>query len=110
MRPKKMSRAARSLFPPGMLWLASGIFLIAGIGPNIGLAVAATAVLLVGSMLLWRPAETPILLFIFCYQWLQASLSVFHANWNGVLVDDLSVYGADMQRAVQLSLIGLVML
>jgi hypothetical protein len=33
------------------------------------------------------------LLFIFCYQWLQASAKIFLANWRGVDVDNISVAG-----------------
>ena len=32
----------------------------------------------------WRPGEPPILLFIRGYQWLQATILVFNADWQGL--------------------------
>lgn len=98
------------MLPPAMLPAAVAVFLMAGIGINTHLALPAMIVLLAGGVLLWRPGETPILLFIFCYQWLQATISIFHANWLGLPVNAMSQYGADMEQAIILSLIGLVVL
>ena len=77
---------------PAILLVAGGLFLIAGFGVNSLLAFFAIVVLVVGCILLWRPGEAPILLFVFGYQWLQASISVFHANWLGVRVPQLTVW------------------
>ena len=98
------------LLPPAILPLAGGIFLIAGFGQNWLLALFAIIVLVIGSLLLWRPGEAPILLFVFGYQWLQASISVFHANWLGVRVPQLTAWGGDPERAIVLSLLGLLAL
>ena len=95
---------------PAILLVAGGLFLIAGFGENSLLAFFAIVVLVVGCLLLWRPGEAPILLFVFGYQWLQASISVFHANWLGVRVPRLTVWGGDPERAIVLSLLGLLVL
>ena len=104
------SIASRAALPPATLGVAAAIFVIGGFGPNALLAVLAIAVLLSGVFLLWRPGESPILLFVFCYQWLQASIRVFHANWRGVDVTELAHYGGDVQLATVLSLLGLLAL
>jgi hypothetical protein len=105
-----LERAPRTMLPPGLLWVALALFAVAGMGTNVLLAAAAMGVLLVGGALLWRPGETPILLFIFCFQWLQATISIYQANWAGLPVDALSRFGADMEQAIVLSLIGLLAL
>ena len=102
------SRFGPLLPPPLIKPLAVVLFLIGIFGANPFLAVAAVLVLVAGGALLWRPGESPILLFIFLYQWLQASLAIFHANWNGVSVSVLSEYGGDDRQAIILTLIGLL--
>jgi hypothetical protein len=83
------------------------------------LALIATIVLQWGLWLLWRPGESPILLFIFAYQWLQASTTIFLANWRGIDINltavgagwgPYKVYGVDIWLATLLSLLGLVAL
>lgn len=95
---------------PGALPLAAALLLIGTLGPNLWLASVAIAVLLFGGSLLWRPGETPILLLIFAVQWLQASISIFHASWLGVSVNDLQWFGGDVSMAILLSLIALACL
>ena len=102
--------AGRAALPPATVGIAAAIFVIGGFGPNSLLAVLAIAVLLMGAFLLWRPRESPILLFVFGYQWLQASIGVFHANWLGIDVMDLGKYGGDFHLATVLSLLGLMAL
>jgi hypothetical protein len=74
----------------------------------VALAATALIVLLVGLALLWRPGESPVLLFLFAFPWLQASISIFHANWVGVPVAELSTKPGDAQTAILLSLAGLL--
>lgn len=92
-----------------MLVAAGALFVFGGIGVNVGLALFAVLVLVAGAALLWRPNETPILLFILCFQWLQASISIFHANWKGVAVSHLLMAG-ESEMAIVLCLIGLLAL
>lgn len=102
------AKTAGDLFPPAVLPSAAALFLLGGIGANSLLALVAIFVLVIGSALLWRPGEPPILLFIFGYQWLQASIAIFHANWFGKTVSELSVYGGNLSLATALSLLGLL--
>ena len=95
---------------PGLIPGAVALLLIFGAGPNFLHALFAITVLVFGTYVLWRPGETPILLFIFAFQWLQAAVSLFHANWLGVDVTLFSPFGGDNERAIALSLIGLLAL
>lgn len=94
------------------LALAAGVtlFFIGGTGANSLLALFALIVLSIAALLLWRPRESPILLFVFAMQWLQASISIFYANWIGVDVSQVNPHGGDQERAIALSLTGLLML
>jgi hypothetical protein len=68
-------------------------------------ALLALAVLVLGCSLLWRPGESPILLFVFSFQWLQASIELFYANWLGMKPSDLASFGGNSELAIILSLI-----
>ena len=108
--PLANSMAGKSPLPPSTLWIAAALFLLFGIGPNTLLSLAAIGVLVLGAWLLWRPGESPILLAVFGFQWLQASIKVFQANWLNVEIEQLAPYGGDIQGAVQLCLAGLIVL
>lgn len=96
--------------PLATLLLAIAILLIGGMGPNLLLALLSVVVLVVGTTLLWRPGESPILLFIFALPWVQASIAVYHANWLGISIADYSPFFGDTETAVALSLASLVAL
>lgn len=104
------SITSKTTLPPAALAVAVALLVFAALGPNSVLAVLAVAVLFLGSWVLWRPGESPILLFVFGYQWLQASIKVFHANWQGADVATLAPYGGDVRLAIVLSLLGLAFL
>jgi hypothetical protein len=112
--PPTVSRLRESarglLLPPATLPIVVAIFLVGGIGPNLLLALLSVAVLVVGCMLLWRPGESPILLFIFVFPWLQASTGIFHANWLGIDIGDYPVFSGEMHAAVAMSLAALLAL
>jgi hypothetical protein len=74
------------------------------------LTFACLVVLIVGAHLLWRPGEPPILFAAFFMQWLQISLSVFHASVYGVSLQDLLLSRDGIDTATWLSLAGLVVL
>jgi hypothetical protein len=93
-----------------MLPVSFVFFLIGGIGPNILIALLSMAVLFVGSILLWRPGESPILLFAFALPWAQASIAIWHANWLGIGIVDYTPFVGDTQAAVIMSLAGLLAL
>ncbi|MBC7624919.1 MAG: hypothetical protein H7232_16215 [Aeromicrobium sp.] len=92
------------------LFIVLGVALLAGAGANSLLGLFALTTLGVGLWLLWRPGLSPIFIFIFGYQWLQASTKVFQASLHGLNVEDLSAFGGDVSTATALSLVGLVML
>jgi hypothetical protein len=100
----------KGLLPPTTVSIAAAIFVFGGFGPNSLLAVLAIGILLSGAFLLWRPGESPILLFMFCFQWLQASIEIFQANWMGVDVNELGTYSGDDHLAILLTLLGLAAL
>lgn len=101
------SMAMRPSLPPAAVSFAVALLVIVGFGPNTMLAVLTIAVLLWGSWLLWRPGESPILLFVFAFQWVQASTKLFHANWLGVDVPEIAAYGGQTELAIMLTLLGL---
>ena len=96
--------------PPVVLPIAIGLVLLAPIFPNSVLSISAAVLLLIGSALLWRPGESPVLLFVFGFQWLQISAAIFYASWNGLSVNEFSRSHGDTQTAATLSLIGLLLL
>lgn len=102
--------ARGALLPPATLPIAFALFLFGAAGPNFLLALLSVAVLIAGCLLLWRPGESPILLFTFAYPWLQGSVAIFHANWLGLNVTEYAPYTGDMSSAVLMSLAGLLTL
>jgi hypothetical protein len=101
-------------FPRPVLALAVALSLLGGFGPNGLLALASVLVLLIGTKLLSRPGEAPILLFIFAYQWLQASIAIFYASWLGTTISEVTRYtrivGGNADLATILSLSGILAL
>ncbi len=97
-----------TLLPPFVLPLAVLVFLFFGFGPNWLVATASLLCLLVICALLWRPGETPILLFVFIYQWLEASINIFYANWQEQPLEVFAMQGIDVLESTVLSLIGLL--
>lgn len=101
---------ARAGMPKVILPIAAVIFAFCGIGPNLLLASLALAVLLLGTALLWRPGEPPILLLIFAVQWIQISIATFQANILGIDVNRTVGFNSDVEQAVFLSQLGLLSL
>ena len=98
------------LLPPLLLPASVAIYLFLGIGPNSFLALGAIMVLLLGSALLWRSGEPPILSYVFGFQWLQASIAIFHSNVRGGVLGDFNQLTHSSWLATVLSLTGLVFL
>lgn len=73
------------------------------------LTAACFLVLPIFFKLLWKPGETPILLFAVGFQWIQVSAKVFHADLAGVPVHVLAETET-VTQAIILCLIGLVVL
>ena len=56
---------------------------------NPGLTVASILLAYVFVKLLWRPGEPPVLLYAMGYQWLQASILIFVADFQNVTLEEL---------------------
>ncbi len=93
--------------PSAALLFAALLILLGAFGSNFFILFFAAAVLLLGFALLWRPGESPILLWIFSYQWIQASAKSVDASLKGIDLNDLSAYGGDIELASYLSLAAL---
>lgn len=83
---------------------------IGTIGPNFMLALIAATTLAGGFLLLWRPNESPILLVIFLFQWLQASVAILRASFLNVEVSDLYDFQAPFNEAIILTHVALICL
>ncbi len=99
----------QKILPPFVLPVVVVCYVLFGFGENAVVALFSIVSLLLGCALLWRPGETPILLFVFGNQWVQASIASFYGNWRGVNIDRLTLLG-DATSATVLSLIGLLFL
>ena len=96
------------MLSPGFIFLLLPLGLVSLMGENSLLALLAVTVLGFGLALLWRPGVSPILMFVFSYQWLQVSLKIFQANFKGVPVDTLSQFGGPISGTIVLGLLGLL--
>jgi hypothetical protein len=102
-------RKWESPLPGPVFYLFAGIALLGLLTINPLLTLAAILSIPVYILLLWRPGEPPVLLFIVAYQWLQVTAKVFHANVQGVHITEMS-QAASVEEATWLSLIGLLVL
>ena len=57
--------------------------------PNPGLTLGAIAIAVFLFKLLWRPGEPPILLYCLGFQWLQATILTFYADFQGLHLLDV---------------------
>lgn len=92
----------------GLLAAICAILLVAG-NPNAPLLAVALLCLPVLLVLSYRPRETPALMFLLGYQWLQVSMKAVHAAVLGMDVRDMLPW-APVDRAIYLGLIGLIAL
>ena len=98
---------------PASLWALFGMLAALGLLTTNPLLTTTSILLLpVFMSLLWRPGETPVLLFAVSFQWLQVTAKVFHADVLRLDVTELSSYaiGSELpsvERAVWLGLFGL---
>ena len=87
--------------------------LVGIVTPNPLLTVASLAVFPFLIALPWRPGEPPVLPFVLCFHWLQATAKVFHANLTGADAGDLIIYPqfgqfTDVETATWLTLAGVL--
>ena len=109
-RPKP--GAVYGLSPP-VIGTLLAFSLVGVLTPNPLLTVASLAVLPLIIALPWRPGEPPVLPFVLCFHWLQATAKVFHADLIGADVGDLVIYTqfgqfTDVETATWLSLAGIL--
>lgn len=101
----------RQRLPPGTWWLVGAIAILFSWGPNFELLVLSVTVLVIGSALCWRPGEPAVILFLFGYQWLQASIGIFVANVADEPIQEMAALSnPDMPGATALTLVGLLFL
>jgi len=107
----RTSRNSWFAMPPFVAPLAVLLLIASSFGDNFLIAISAIAVFVVGAGLLWRRGEPPILLFIFFYQWLQASIAIFYANATGIELDAFpSQYYHRWALATALSLLAVLVM
>jgi hypothetical protein len=88
--------------------LGVALFLMLGLGPNFDLSLLACVVLVAGLIFLWRPGEAPILVFVFLYQWGQASAALFYANMQDLRIDRLFPNSGEHELGAVMALLGLL--
>ncbi len=89
--------------------LALGAVLLAVASANPLLTLGSLSVMAVLTMLLWRPGEPPALLYAMGYHWMQASILILYGNSEGQRLASMG-YGALVEQATWLTLIGLVVI
>ncbi len=103
------SKRRRPIFgqlPPLMLPACLFLFLAFGLGQHTIIIACAILVLIIGSALLWRPLEPPILWFVFVYQWIEIFLLTFYANFKDIPLVSADEY-SDPTYATWLAMLGL---
>lgn len=93
-----------------LAWIVPLCLLTLSFGPNWALALYSSFILALGTLLLWREAEPPILFVVFLFQWIQASAGVFYANILALPVGDIAKYGGQQDMAIFLLLSGVLIL
>jgi hypothetical protein len=83
---------AYATFPFGVYVVVAFAVVWASLTANPLLTIASVVSLLGFVKLLWRPGETPVLVFAAAFQWVQATSRVFHANYHGVPLESLSPF------------------
>src|SRR5438552_3750324 len=83
--------------------------LFAMLSSNPLLTAGSIIALLLIARLLWRPGEPPVLLFAAGYQWIQVTMLVFIADYDGASVMTKS-FSPQIDKAIWLGLVGLVVL
>lgn len=92
--------------PPGALPAAFILFILNSAGPNWDLALLSAVTLVAGCALLWRPGEPPVLLLVFIWGWVGASVEIFNSTWSGRNLSAWTTSASNMHLATVLSLVG----
>lgn len=83
------------------------LFVLSLASANPLLTIGSLVLLALLVRLLWRPGEPPALLFAMGYHWMQASILVLYADFDGQPLDVLG-YGARVETATWLTLAGVL--
>ena len=105
LRSSRISNASPLAVLLGLLLLP-----VALVGPNVKEVAYAAVILAVGLTILWRPAEPPIPLLVFVYQWIQAAMGPIYGNLSGLELNDLSRNLGEHNLAAWLELTGVLCL
>jgi hypothetical protein len=97
---------AYATLPLGVYVVAGFAILLGALSPNPLLTVVSLVSLVAFIKLLWRPGETPVLVFAILVQWVHASSKIFQANYHGVPIEEISPY-ASVAAATWATLAGL---
>lgn len=92
---------------PLQIWgLLCALALLALLSPNPGIGFVGVLIATAAALILWRPAEPQVLLFIVGFQWLQAFAPVLLALYEGQTIGQI-MGGPAFETATLLSLIGI---
>lgn len=91
-----------------MLPVSLAITILFGWGDTFPLALLSSIAFAIGFQLLWRPGESPVLIFIFLYHWLQGSLYIFYARISGLPINSISSYTSSLDTTIALTLLGVI--
>lgn len=106
--PVPARRARLLVFPPYFFYGIIPLAILMMIGAHPLLGVLSIVILVLGTGLLWRPNEIPCLLFLFAYQWLEASMNIIRGSLLGRSLQEMTnVHGA-IETATVLTLFGLL--
>lgn len=89
--------------------MALSFVVISYISKNPALTLVALVCVPLLYVLLWRISEPPVLFLAVCLQWLQVSMGIFHANYQGLTIQD-SALSWTADDAIWLSLAGILVL
>lgn len=103
-------RSDKGLIGALILFGCITVLAIGSLGQNMGLVTLTACTFALGSLLLWRPGETPILLVVFLFQWLQGSIDVFRSSVMNVPVESLFNFDGSFAQAIVLTHLSLAVM
>ena len=107
--PSISRRATEIAKIPTLFWVVIALSMVfAGTSTNPLESCAVVAALATGVLLIWGVDPSRAMLFVFTYQWAQASVKVFQANVQGVPLDQFAEIGGQVDTATWLSLVAVV--
>ncbi len=106
-RPRKDVK----LLATGVRWLAIMLIILGFAFSKSPMTVLASSTsLIIVVLLLWRNDFPPILLLPVLFQWSEVAIMPISTIWNGLSIDEISNFNANMEPAAYLGLAGIVSL